>query len=110
MHVSIYVLALALGITNSRVATVMSRGGEEPTTLPGAMLGFVAMACTFGLLALGFFLYSWWVPIAAFVVIGLTLAFIVTRTTLAFFHLINPGLAVATIVLCGYGWWSWATL
>ncbi len=107
MHIAFYIVALLLGLTTTRTATVMARGGVEPTHIAAAILGFAAMASTFGILALGFVLYSWWVPIACCVGLSLVVGAIVSRDRLAFFHSINPVLGICTIALCVYGWWAW---
>ena len=109
MHFVLYALGLFLGIVTARAATLMARVGVEPTTLGPSIVSGLAVVATFGLVALGFVLYAWWVPVVSFVGISLVIAFVVTRRTLGFFHLAQPVTGLATIAICAYGWYAWAT-
>jgi hypothetical protein len=109
MHIASYLAALFIGMATSRSATLMARGGVQPTNLAASLVGFLAMIATCGLIVLGFFLYSWWVPIVCFLGISIALAFLITRSTLRFFHVAEPVMGIATVLLCGYGWYAWAS-
>lgn len=87
----------------------MARGGVQPTNLVISLIGFFSMVATFGVIILGFFIYAWWVPIICFLAISVLLAFLITHSTLGFFHLSEPVTGVATIALCAYGWYAWAS-
>ena len=109
MHIAIYVVTLFLGMATSRSATVMARGGVQPTNVITSFVGFASMLATFGAIILGFVLYAWWVPVACFLAISVLLAFLITRTTLGFFHVAEPVTGMATVALCSYGWYTWAS-
>jgi hypothetical protein len=103
MNIAIYLFALFLGITTARSGTIAARGNVQPPNLAYVLISFAANTATFGLIALGFFFFSWWVPIVSFIGISFLVGVVVTRSSWVIFWKILPITGLLTLWLCLYG-------
>ncbi|HTE41049.1 MAG TPA: hypothetical protein VK629_09470 [Steroidobacteraceae bacterium] len=105
MHLSLFIFALALGMATSRPVLALPKGSKSVGYRFVMAIRFASMAATFAIIALGFYLYSWWVPIACFLILATALTLVVNRKTKPFFLKLDPVLGCGTIILCGYCWY-----
>lgn len=104
----IFVFVLFVGMLASRTTTVMARGDIEERHPARIMLSFFGMISTFVTLVTGFFLFDWWMPIVAFLVISVAVGFIAIGKRLALLFLSAPVQHAVTIAGAGYlGWHAW---
>lgn len=94
---AIYLGGSLTGLMGSRVLTVMARGGVEQRNQIAIVLAGLGMLATFAILIAGFWVFSWYVPIATFVLLSVAMAFVVTRNTLMPLFSALPVLNLITI-------------
>jgi hypothetical protein len=106
MHFPLFLITLTLGLATSRPVWKLPQGGQTPGARFVMVIRLASMVATFSMIALGFYLYAWWVPIASFLIIATLLTFVINRKTRPFFLKVDPLLGGATILLASYCWYS----
>ena len=108
MHVALYVFALFCGISTIRATTIMDRARVKDRSFMFSTISGLSLLATFGLVGLGFLVYSWWTPVVAIFAMLLLVGIVVTRATHALFYKAVPVTGLVTIAVCAYGWLEWA--
>lgn len=96
--VYIFLTSLLCGLICSRVTTILARGQLDDNRVIAIFLNLFGMIATFLIIITSFFIFSWWVPITAFVVGSFLVGLLIMSPRIVFFAKVSPILNIFAVI------------